>query len=461
MGRTSLLLVIGFNVVFMVTGFRISTQTTQTYEKYLGYCDIEQAQLAAESAANIGISDAFFNPAGAIPGGVIGFPSSQEGTFTIIKDIRFSAAGTIDSIIVNVNGNYNMAGGGFLASNQVQLNTSVVISGGSFSQFVMFTESEKMGSPPEAIWWRTGDICRGAFHTQDYVNVNGSPIFEGKVTTKMGIKYNDKKKDKPDFQQGYTSGVDISITKTDFGELTALGKSGGAYSYYNGVATYVEFKADGSVIVRTGSNGWSEKKTTQNTSVTPPVPYCKTYPSVAALTSSTVLLVNNAELHVKGVLDGKITLGAIGSSSKVWIDSSVVYKSPPPCSQAPGNVSDDLLGIITEKDIMVTNNSNNKNGVELDASIFSRSGGFGADQYDSRGNCGVLKIVGGIQEYYRRAVGLVTTPPVGFLKDYNFDFNLQREAPAGYPRTAPVIQNWVDNTTIPRSFWDGRDSTSQ
>jgi hypothetical protein len=355
---------------------------------------------------------------------------------------------------MNVSGTYNLTGGGLLASNQLNFNTGVVVGGGSLSQYVMYTESEKIGTQP--IYWYTGDICRGTFHTQDYVYINGNPIFEGKVTTKQGLSFKNPKTDKPVFQQGYTKGVDIPLTKTDFADLNALGTSGGASSFYNGVATYVEFRSDGKVVVRTGSNGWTESKTTMNPLATPPVPYCKVYSSVAELTSTTVLLVKNAPLHVKGTLDGKMTLGALGTGSAVWLDSSVVYKDRPPCSQNPTNVSDDLLGIVADYDIQVTKNSNNcdkTKGVTLNASIFSRYGGFGADQYSSRGDCGYLRVVGGIQEHERNPVGQSGSSFNGFLKDYSFDYNLRREAPAGYPKTPPIVQNWVDNTIIPNWFW--------
>ena len=55
MGRTSLMMVICFNIVFMTMGFNLSQHASDMYAKYTSYYLTEQAQLAAESAANIAI----------------------------------------------------------------------------------------------------------------------------------------------------------------------------------------------------------------------------------------------------------------------------------------------------------------------------------------------------------------------------------------------------------------------
>jgi hypothetical protein len=61
-------------------------------------------------------------------------------------------------------------------------------------------------------------------------------------------------------------------------------------------------------------------------------------------------------------------------------------------------------------------------------------------------------MVGGIQQKTRNAVGQGFGAN-GFLKDYDWDNNLRTMQPKGYPKTPFTIQSWVDNTTIPTSFW--------
>ena len=160
---------------------------------------------------------------------------------------------------------------------------------------------------------------------------------------------------------------------------------------------------------------------------------------------------------------------SVVTKSKVMIDSSLVYKAAPPSTQVPTNVSNDMLGIVATNNILVTDNTNNNQGsgktpagVTINASMFSQVGGFGAENYSTRGykvtsggtttnyGSGTLKIVGGIQQHQRNPVG---QSPAGFLKDYDFDNNLLTTDPVGYPKTPFVVQSWIDNTTIPSDFW--------
>jgi hypothetical protein len=202
------------------------------------------------------------------------------------------------------------------------------------------------------------------------------------------------------------------------------------------------------------------------------VPKYKDYATVGALTSSGVLLVQNAELHVKGVLNGQITIGCVDTVkivsgkpvnsglSSVWIDGSVTYNDAPPSFQYPNNVSDDMLGIVATNNITVSQylNHNVNTGhvalgdVTIDASMFCQAAGkgFGSENPGGRVSA-MLHVVGGVQQDTRQIVG---QNGKGFKKDYDWDKNLLTHQPVGYPRTAFVVQNWVDNTSIPTRFWE-------
>ena len=101
-------------------------------------------------------------------------------------------------------------------------------------------------------------------------------------------------------------------------------------------------------------------------------------------------------------------------------------------------------------------NNNNAGDVTIDASMYSSSGGFGAENYSTRGNDGTLRVVGGIQELNRTAVAQGTTE--GFLKSYDYDLNLQYTTPKGYPSTRFLITNWIDSPIITNTtFWLGEN----
>jgi len=363
---------------------------------------------------------------------------------------------------LKVTGTYPLAG----SSNYLSDTTFVRVTGNSFSQYVFYSVNEG------GIQWLNNEICWGRYHTQDNLYVNGNPDFKGKVTTKKGLSL---MSGTPQFEQGITK-ADISIP-AHLDQLTNYGSTLAGGAYYQGVDTYVQFMDDGHVVVRAASVGTSPATVWGYTSATagsvsdgaggPSVPKYQVFNSAAALASSGVLLVQDAALHVKGELNGKITLGCIdsqtgGTKSQVWIDSSIAYASavgvpsPPPSYQYPGNVSNSMLGIVATNTVTVSQNINHDNtkaqlnNLTLNASIFSQTSGFCAENAGTR-TPGLLHLVGGLQQLTR---GLVTQNGKGFTKDYDWDKNLAAGSPKGYPSTPFVVQNWIDLTTIPPDFWD-------
>ncbi len=449
MGRSSLLLVLGFNIVFMIVGFRISGTANRAYEKYITYNDMEQGGLAMESAANIALSNQCMDPSNFVPAVSVPF---QRGSFLITRDTAITAAG-LPGQRITITGTY--AGANYT--------TIIRVQDGSFSQYAMYTETEQISGQP--IYWISGDTCRGPYHTQDYVYVSGSPVFKGMVTTLKGVK---KKSvtDNPHFDGGYKDKVSVTLP-SDLTELKGLGTGGGTQSLYKGVDTYVQFLPDGRVTVRTAAPGtdpalaWNYSSSATNLLSNPPVPICSTYASVSALTTTGVLLVDGSALHVKGVLNGKITLGAVNAGSRVFLDSSVVYNTPPMLPTGEVNpVCADMLGIVTDNEIRVSEGAENNGaqpmGMTIHASMFSRTAGFGALNYTTRPVGGTLTIVGGVQQKARYPVGTFSGGSIthGFQKNYYYDARLLYQMPQGYPRILFQVQDWADRVIIPDSFWD-------
>jgi hypothetical protein len=486
MGRTSLLLIIAFNVTFMLMGFRMSNATSKAYEKYCSYADIEQAQCAVESCANIAISAALLDT----PTVVVTTRCSNEvlfgkdgSTFTVKQYPTYDAMMVQKGESLTVTGTYKLKSiSPTLEDPDPKLTyaTVVEVTGNSFSQYVFYSVSEN------GVNWGKGDTCRGKLHTQDKLQCMGTagppktgPDFKGFVTTKLGVQVNSGQ---PNFEQG--KGVaDISLP-TELTDLNKYGATANGGRFICKLDTYVEFKIDGSVTVRTEPRGtatssttcWNQSGAGTNTTPYGPVPKCTTYASVSALTTSGVLLVQNADLHVKGKLDGKVTLGCVDTSklvsglpvysgmSEVYIDGSLTYKDAPPCSKNPTNVTDDMLGIVSTNNVWVSEHidhdaskatlgTGTPPGVEINGSIFSQQGSFGAENYTGRGICGTLKLVGGLQQKTRGAVGQGNPLTTGFLKDYDWDNNLQFGAPIGYPTTKFVIKKWIDKLYISSGFW--------
>jgi hypothetical protein len=464
MGRTSLLLVIAFNLTFLIMGSRLSSISSSAYNKYLSYADIEQASFAAESFSNIAISQARMDPS-------TGVDSTQGilfkgGTYTMAKQawgsnqFRLTITGTSAIGVIET--------------------TWVTVGMASFSTYAMYSQSEKINGNP--IYWITGDTCWGPLHTQDYLYVSGRPVFEGMVTTLQGVQKQNSSDD-PQFPGGYKQGVNCQLP-TELKDVTTLGRAATTYTGiltdYRGIDTYVQFLANGQIVVRAAaintppSTVWGYTSSTTGTVSNggPDVPKYKVFNSVAELTSTQVFLIEGATLHVKGTLNGRITLGAIDGqksngtayatgSSKVLIDSSIVCNAEPPSYQHPDYVSDDMLGIVADNDIHIALDAENNaspqpQGITIHASILSRTGGFGAENYNTRDVGGRLHLIGGIQQNARDPVGTFSNGVInhGFQKDYDYDKRLVTQSPAGYPPvTNYLVQNYIDNTKIPDSFW--------
>ena len=449
MGRTSLMMVIGFNVIFMTMGFNLSRYATDAYIKYSSYYQIEQAQYIAQSATNIALSNLYTTNL-ANPGTVWSAPTgtitlANGGTFTIVIDSTL--LGGKDTIQVRMNATY--AG--------IQAQTIVDYARASFTDYAMYNVNEN------GIYWITGDTCWGDLHTQDYLYVSGNPYFKGRVTTGKGLSKKNGAADHPVFDGGYRSGVnqplpgDVTDVKT-LGRLT--GASGGKDWVHSG--TYptpalveILFKGTGQIYVtvtpQTGVNG------SGNPILGTPV--TTLYPNITALSPNGVLLVENMPVRVKGVLNGNVTIGSVGTGSKVYIDSSIAYSQNPKLPDgSPNPACTSTLGIVAVNDVMVTDNTDNNNGVTIDASIFSLTGGFGAENYTSRGIDGELHLVGAIQAKDRNPVGTFSgsgTLASGFQKNYDYDTRLKDNPPAGYPKTANFeVRNWYESITKYPNIFD-------
>jgi hypothetical protein len=98
---------------------------------------------------------------------------------------------------------------------------------------------------------------------------------------------------------------------------------------------------------------------------------------------------------------------------------------------------------------MVTGGSNNENpakGVNIDASIFSLNGGFGADSATTKKVSGPINLLGGISQAVRQAVGATSNGVIsnGYQKHYLYDQRMLVTAPPCFPTTGSyeILEWW-------------------
>jgi hypothetical protein len=297
----------------------------------------------------------------------------------------------------------------------------VTLSPSRFSKFAYYSISEG-----GTIWWTNNDTVWGPFHTQDYMRVAKHPVFYGKATTKRSLKYyTSKSKDYPKFFAGFEQGVDLPLPTDGLSPIEAAADDDG-YKFTGKDTVYLTFAND-SLKIR---YQWNKPDSTAY---------------LPDLAPNGVIFAQNSVVRLQGTVKGQYTVAVSGSSGKgkVFLDNDIVYFKDP---RVYTN-STDLLGIVAKNEILITENTPNNNDINIHASMYSESKGFGAENYDDRPFSGNINLLGGIIQHTRQAVGQFSgsTTTNGFNKRYRYDVRLMKSYPPAFPGTGKYeIVSWLE-----------------
>jgi hypothetical protein len=400
MGRTSLIMVMGTSIILMMMGYRLSNVSTSAYENLTGYYYRTASHNLATGFANMGCQVIYKTPNARPAWANVPLAGGKVSLWT--TDL------TLGRIQLTTTSNY-----------QGYLDTVVVIWGQSrFSKFAYYSVIEG------AINWASKDTIYGPFHTQDKMLVNGNPVFWGKATNKLGITKSPPSS-KPEFHGGYQTGIDIQMP-SDFNPLRTAAQSSG--KYLTGMDLTITFNPDGTLTVKEGASAPTR------------VPLSTYAPNGA-------LMVNGGNIRIKGKFTGQLTIsaqaGGVANKGKVYLDSSVTYVHNP-----MSGASSDLLGVCAEDSVVITNNSNNNSGIDIQASVFSLNKGMGSEQYDKGSPRGMIRLLGGVSQKQRAAVGTIDGSGnviTGFSKSYRYDDRLMNQSPPYFPTTGSYeILSWYE-----------------
>jgi len=430
-GKASILLVLGFSLIFLVAGNNFNRVASQSVDNVTDYYGVTNAYNIAASAANIAASKIFFNQNWNTGFSNVNF-SDGKMAVTVAKD-------TIsNTITITATGTY------FDPVNRTNIvkTITVVLQPSKFSKFAYYSAYE-----PSNIWWAKGDSVWGPLHVQGKLQVSGAPVYLGKVTTQSGITLNDPGRwvvqrvkvgrqwvnqnvwvpgtDDPKFYGGYETGIDLPLPADGVTNIATAATAGG--TKFTGKDTvYVLFQADSIKCKFKKADKYTAKLGT-------------------TLAPNGVIFAENAVVRVQGKVKGQYTLGVSGTSAKgkVFIDDDLLLNTNPKTNPN----SNDLLGIVAQGDVLITDNTANRSNVDIYASIYSQQGGFGADKYDTRPNSGSINLYGGISQSTRRAVGTFNSSGIvsGFSKRYRYDERLLLASPPYYPGTGSFqIVSWYE-----------------
>ena len=403
-GRASLILVIGFSLIFMAAGLNFNNMATSTTDNMLNYYTNSKAHHIAASGVNLIVNQLFLDAA--VP----------DQTYNFNFD-----GGTISATLTTINAYQNIkqliSTGTFDGtSNSIK----VVLKPSLFSKYAYFSASEGGN-----IWWNTGDTVWGPFHTNDNLRVAYQPVFMGKVSIGGSeIKYTSNTH--AQYLGGFQKNIHITIPSTGVSNVASAAAAGGAQ--ISGHSTvYFEFRGD-SVRYKYSTNG------------------TYTYQLASKFAPNGVIYVNNATLHLQGTVKGQYTIAVSGSSGgqgDVYLDDNIVYNTNPVTNPN----STDMLGIVAQSDVIIADNAANNNNIAIQASIYCQSGSFKAENYDTRPAAGFIDLYGGITQNIRGPVGTFGYYGIstGFNKRYRYDTRLLISYPPSYPGCGTFeIVSWFE-----------------
>jgi len=208
--------------------------------------------------------------------------------------------------------------------------------------------------------------------------------------------------------------------------LHTAAQSNGAY--FHDTDVWLTFNSDGTVGFRTTAGGAD---------------------SIVALSTfapNGTIVTYKGNLHMKGIVKGQLTVGALGSSGggygNVYLDDNIVYSVDPTLSSCT-----DLLGICADNSVVIRENTANNSNIRIQGALFCRTGGFTAQNYNTRPLSGTIFLTGGIQQYQREPVGKYSGSVLtnGFDKNIRYDNRLADMSPPYYPTTKNLeILSWYE-----------------
>jgi cytoskeletal protein CcmA (bactofilin family) len=426
-GKAALIAVLGLGVIFGTVMKRFTGMNNRAVDDMVYYHDVTKSHNLATVGANIGLSKLYqdttlrgtLSSQSFTSGNFVGgsFIVTAESTSTTM--LRLRSVSTFQSWRDTV---------------EVYFDRRPFQ---SFSMFAWMTNDEG------GVYWITKDTVFGRVHSNGQLNVSGSPVFTGKVTTHKTIS------PKPGtstsngiYKQGYETGVASIAFPTDLSNLMNASTSGGR-KYTQTVYVTLDGKSgasgDGKVYVRKTS-------------------YTGTIIDSISMSDASFngVIYGTSNIYVKGTVDGRLS---VASDADIHIVDNVKYEKSPLTG-----TTDDMLGLVAENNIIVDQKklpggTTEFTNVEINGAIFSRNGSFTAENYSSRPVDGTLTLVGSVVQNLRGPVGTFSgsTLQSGFSKRYYYDprYNDPNVRPPFFPgfyKLTMTIKNWWENVRIPKDI---------
>ena len=301
----------------------------------------------------------------------------------------------------------------------------------TFAQYVYFANNAA------DIWFTTGDSLDGRVHINGKIQISGDPWFGMKVTStnnNMTLESGSE----PVFEGGYELGVDqIDFPKVNDirNVIRSEANSGGVYEgRLNGGSAHYE------VVIGMTGNGYVSYRSYSKQGRW----YRYSNWTHVRIDNTNGVFWFHDKVYIEGTLDGQVT---VGSNEDMYITDNILYEDSTP-GQGPDPGSDDILGLVSAKNIIVKDNAANRNDVEIHAHMMALNKSLTVENYQYGSPRGDLTIYGGFAQKKMGAIGTFSHwygIQSGYNKDYHFDRNFTSQSPPSYPETGDyIVVDWED-----------------
>jgi hypothetical protein len=407
MGRLAFILVLGFSALFLVMGHNANSVASRSVQNMADYHARTVAYNIAVSCANLAANEIFTD-------------NDWDAGYS---NVDFEG-GTFDANVVVLDALLNIRKLTTTGTYRgISKTVEVIFKPSSFSKFAYLSTND-----PVNLYWSYKDTIWGPFHQETKINAYRHPVFHGKATSKVGVKYYQTEElDAPYFYGGYESGVSIAFPNSGLPDLLNMAASGG-HLFTGQDTVYVTFAGD-SLRYRFAAN---DPDTTVH---------------AQSFAPNGVICADNATIRLKGIVKGQYTVGSakslgVGSNGNIYLDDDIVYSDDPRINPN----STDLLGIVAKNNVQIAENLANSSDINIHASIYSEFGGFGAGWPSFTQPNGFIHLFGGIQNKARVQIGVIHGSDIwGFNRSYKYDERLMLISPPGYPGTGDLeIVSWFE-----------------
>ncbi len=413
-GKASLLLVLGFSMIFLVFVQSNSRVTISAVDNTSNYYYETKVNNIAIAAANMAAHEVFNNNSWNSGFGTTNFDGGDY-------QVSVAIAGSLK--VITTTANYE----GYSKTITVKLKRE------DYSKYGNFYG--KVSAIPA-----TGDTFRGPFHVNGDLKTWGDPVFMGKTTMKGTLKKIGPTHN-PDFHKGYTEGIEKPVEFDTSGMRSFASLNGMVFKDTTGAGNAIdvemEFKNNGKIKYRykidDGLNKWSHMHSEFITDVS----------------ANGLFFVEKGKVFVKGTVNGRATIVAskMGKSGygTIYQTDDIKYNTDPTVDPT----STDMLGLVAEDKIRLQYNNDTKgHDIITQASMFAQNGNIGPDNKLVK-NDGVLsswRILGGLIAHDIRVTAkyswVTGLPYKGYKFVHTYDERFKIKAPPHFPQLKYEVVSW-------------------